>query len=104
MYTTPPRSAGMFIRSKAADFPGKLIDSRTRVFSKCRTAPNTAKCKKLGLRPTGGVSLSTHSCVAGDLSYAIFATQTVYCHPESANRRFIRHFAVVYFLPATHPH
>eukprot|EP00966_Prymnesium_polylepis_P104297 2415595-Prymnesium_polylepis.1 len=83
MYTTPSRSAGMFIRSAAAYLLGKRNESHTTVFSPRRTAPNTA-CRKPRLRLTGRVSLSTRSCAAGELPYAVFATQTVYYHPQSA--------------------
>ena len=68
---------------------------RTRAV-RCQTLQNF---KQLGLRTTGRVTLTTRSCAAGDLPYAVSPKQTAYCHPESANRRFTPPLAILYHVP-----
>ena len=85
MYTTPPRFAGMFIRSAAAYLLGKRNESHTTVISPCRTVQNDEISPKQGFGSTGHSRQISTLRSAGSLQSAICAIRMLYYHPGCTN-------------------
>ena len=88
MYTMPPRSAGMFIRSAAAYLLGKRNKSHTTVFSLCRTVQNDEISPKQGFGSTGHSRQISTLRSAGRLRSVFRATRTLYYHPGHTKNPF----------------
>ena len=78
MYTMPPRSAGMFIRSAAAYLLGKRNESPTTVFSPCRTVQNDEISTNQRFGSTGHSRQISTLRSAGRLRSVFRATRTLY--------------------------
>ena len=85
MYTTPSRSAGMFIRTAAACLLGIRDESHTAVFSRCRTVQHDEISTDQRFGCTGRSRDISTLRSAGSLRSAISATRMLYYRPGCTN-------------------